>query len=138
MSIVTTGRTRHAGLPFRSVASGGQHGHGHDHVHGVIVPAVVRSREGVQAVAWSLGVLAVTAALQAVVFVLSRSVALFADLIHNGGDALTAIPLGIAFIRGRTSPHRTPHRAVHRHKVRRDHRNGWQNAFDNLAAALDS
>jgi cation diffusion facilitator family transporter len=31
------------------------------------------------------------------VFVLSGSVALLADLIHNGGDALTAVPLGIAF-----------------------------------------
>jgi cation diffusion facilitator family transporter len=51
----------------------------------------------VRAVAWSLAILAITAALQAVVFALSRSVALLADLIHNGGDALTAIPLGIAF-----------------------------------------
>jgi len=49
-------------------------------------------------VAWSLGILAVTAALQAVVFALSGSVALLADLIHNGGDALTAIPLAIAFL----------------------------------------
>jgi cation diffusion facilitator family transporter len=46
----------------------------------------------------SLGVLAITAALQAVVFAMSRSVALMADLIHNGGDALTAIPLAIAFL----------------------------------------
>jgi cation diffusion facilitator family transporter len=42
--------------------------------------------------------LAATAALQAVIFVLSDSVALLADLIHNGGDALTAIPLGAAFL----------------------------------------
>jgi cation diffusion facilitator family transporter len=46
----------------------------------------------------SLGLLGVTATLQAVVFALSGSVALLADLIHNGGDALTAIPLGIAFL----------------------------------------
>jgi cation diffusion facilitator family transporter len=45
----------------------------------------------------SLLVLAITALLQAAVFALSHSVALLADLIHNGGDALTAIPLGIAF-----------------------------------------
>ena len=51
-----------------------------------------------KAVGISLGVLGATAALQAVVFVLSGSVALLADLIHNGGDALTAIPLGIAFL----------------------------------------
>jgi Co/Zn/Cd efflux system component len=52
----------------------------------------------VRAVSISLAVLAITAALQAVVFVLSGSVALLADLIHNGGDALTAIPLAIAFL----------------------------------------
>ena len=42
--------------------------------------------------------LGLTAAAQAVVFVLSGSVALLADLIHNAGDALTAIPLGVAFV----------------------------------------
>ncbi len=42
--------------------------------------------------------LSVTAALQAIVFVASGSVALLADLIHNIGDAATAIPLGIAFL----------------------------------------
>ncbi|HEX3326153.1 MAG TPA: cation diffusion facilitator family transporter [Actinomycetota bacterium] len=45
----------------------------------------------------SLAVLALTAAVQVVIFVASGSVALLADLIHNSGDALTAIPLGIAF-----------------------------------------
>jgi cation diffusion facilitator family transporter len=49
-------------------------------------------------VALSLGILAATAALQALVFALSSSVALLADLIHNVGDALTAIPLGVAFV----------------------------------------
>jgi cation diffusion facilitator family transporter len=52
----------------------------------------------VRAVSFSLVVLAVTAALQAAVFVLSSSIALLADLVHNIGDALTAIPLGIAFL----------------------------------------
>jgi cation diffusion facilitator family transporter len=42
----------------------------------------------------------VTAGLQAIVFVTTGSVALLADLIHNGGDALTAIPLAIAFVVG--------------------------------------
>jgi cation diffusion facilitator family transporter len=46
----------------------------------------------------SLLVLALTAVGQAVVFVMSDSVALLADLVHNGGDALTAIPLGAAFL----------------------------------------
>ena len=50
-----------------------------------------------RAVAISLGVLGVTAVLQAIVFAASGSVALLADLIHNAGDALTAVPLGIAF-----------------------------------------
>ena len=46
----------------------------------------------------SLAVLGATAIAQAIVFVLSGSVALFADLIHNAGDALTAIPVGAAFL----------------------------------------
>src|SRR5256885_702168 len=50
------------------------------------------------AVSVSLLVLLVTAAAQAVVFVATGSVALLADLIHNFGDALTAVPLGIAFV----------------------------------------
>ena len=59
--------------------------------------SVKRSRAGVRAVALALLVLGVTAAAQALVFALSGSVALLADLIHNTGDAATAIPLGIAF-----------------------------------------
>jgi cation diffusion facilitator family transporter len=58
----------------------------------------VRSREGVRAVAWALALLGATAAVQALVYWLSDSVALLADLIHNGGDALTALPLGAAFL----------------------------------------
>jgi cation diffusion facilitator family transporter len=61
-------------------------------------PSITRSRAGLHAVSLSLFVLALTAGLQAVVFVLSGSVALLADLIHNAGDALTAVPLGIAFL----------------------------------------
>jgi cation diffusion facilitator family transporter len=56
------------------------------------------SRAGLRAVAWSLLVLLLTAAAQAAVFVVSGSVALLADLIHNVGDALTAVPLGVAFL----------------------------------------
>jgi cation diffusion facilitator family transporter len=51
----------------------------------------------VRAVSLSLAVLGATAAVQAVVFAASGSISLLADLIHNAGDALTAIPLGIAF-----------------------------------------
>ncbi|HXB65721.1 MAG TPA: cation diffusion facilitator family transporter [Solirubrobacteraceae bacterium] len=73
------------------------HGHEHGHSHGLVDESIKRSREGVRAVALALAILAITAAVQAVVFALSGSLALLADLIHNGGDALTAIPLGIAF-----------------------------------------
>ena len=60
-------------------------------------PSILRSREGVRTVAISLAVLAATAAVQTIIFVASGSIALLADLIHNFGDALTAVPLGIAF-----------------------------------------
>ncbi|MDX6707950.1 MAG: hypothetical protein QOI48_3796 [Solirubrobacteraceae bacterium] len=73
------------------------HDHGHGHSHGLVDESIKRSRAGVRAVALALLVLGVTAAAQAVVFALSNSVALLADLIHNAGDAATAIPLGIAF-----------------------------------------
>jgi cation diffusion facilitator family transporter len=59
--------------------------------------SIVRSRAGVKAVSISLGLLGVAAGIQALIFALSSSVALLADLIHNIGDALTALPLGIAF-----------------------------------------
>jgi cation diffusion facilitator family transporter len=51
----------------------------------------------VRAVALALLVLGLTAAAQAAIFLMTGSVALLADLIHNVGDAATAIPLGIAF-----------------------------------------
>jgi cation diffusion facilitator family transporter len=60
--------------------------------------SIKRSRAGVRAVLISLGVLGAAAVVQTLVFALSGSVALLADLIHNFGDALTAIPLGIAFV----------------------------------------
>jgi hypothetical protein len=56
-----------------------------------------RHREGLIAVGLSPLVLGATALAQAVIFVLSGSVALLADLIHNFGDAATAIPLAVAF-----------------------------------------
>ena len=72
-------------------------GHGHGHSHGPVDPAIVRSHAGLRAVAISLAVLTVTAVLQTVIYTRTLSVALLADLIHNFGDAATAIPLGIAF-----------------------------------------
>jgi cation diffusion facilitator family transporter len=82
--------------PFLSDADH-QHSSRH-HSHGLVDRSIVRSRAGVRAVAISLAVLGPTAAIQAVIFVFSDSVALLADLIHNAGDALTAVPLAIAFV----------------------------------------
>ncbi len=70
----------------------------HGHSHGLIDPSIKRSREGLRAVGLSLAVLGLTALAQVGVYTLTGSVALLADLIHNFGDAATAIPLGIAFL----------------------------------------
>lgn len=75
-----------------------EHGHVHGHSHGLVDRSIIRSREGVKAVALSLAVLGLTAAAQLAIFVFTGSVALLADLVHNFGDALTAVPLGIAFL----------------------------------------
>jgi cation diffusion facilitator family transporter len=91
----------------RTAILGGDYGHGaeatvramsdHGHSHGLVHGSIKRSRAGLRAVALSLAILGLTTAIQVVAYVLSGSVALLADLIHNGGDALTAVPLGIAF-----------------------------------------
>ncbi|HMA46146.1 MAG TPA: cation diffusion facilitator family transporter [Frankiaceae bacterium] len=99
-------------------------GHGHRHRRGLLgrlagafVPhrheatgrtdsALETSRRGLRALAVSFAVLAVTAALQAGVVVLSGSVALLGDTLHNLADALTAVPLAIAFTLGRRAPTR--------------------------------
>jgi len=81
----------------------GSHGHDraegadHGHSHGLTHDSIKRSREGIRAVSLSFAVLALAAVGQTVVFIASGSIALLADLIHNFGDALTAVPLGIAF-----------------------------------------
>jgi cation diffusion facilitator family transporter len=77
---------------------GDGHSHDHGHSHGLVHDSIKRSREGVRAVLISLGVLGVVAVVQTLIFAASGSVALLADLIHNFGDALTAVPLGIAFL----------------------------------------
>lgn len=81
-------------------AHGHDHGHGeaHAHSHGLVDRSIMRSREGIRAVGLSLVLLGVAAAVQAVIYVTTGSVALLADLIHNVGDALTAVPLAIAFL----------------------------------------
>jgi cation diffusion facilitator family transporter len=100
---VHSGPHRHLLRPRRSEALG--HGRGrhapaeasHGHTHGLVDDSIKRSRGGLHAVGLALLVLGLTAAAQTAVFVVSGSVALLADLIHNFGDASTAIPLGVAF-----------------------------------------
>jgi cation diffusion facilitator family transporter len=87
-------------------------GHDHHHHHHHVKPhshdsadkvdsALESSRIGIRALWVSLLALGVTAALQAVIVVVSGSVALLGDTTHNVADALTAVPLGIAFLLGR-------------------------------------
>ena len=75
---------------------GHSHGHSHDHTDKVD-DAQRDSAAGIRAVKISLVVLGITAVAQVVVVALSGSVALFADTVHNFSDALTAVPLWIAF-----------------------------------------
>ena len=77
----------------------GGHGHGgkHGHTHGVVDPTIATTARGIWAIKWSFVILAITASLQLAVVFATGSVALLADSIHNIGDAVTAIPLWIAF-----------------------------------------
>jgi len=74
--------------------------HSHDAADSVD-SALEASAEGIRAVKISLAVLGVTAIAQLVVVLITGSVALLADTIHNFSDALTAIPLWIAFVLSR-------------------------------------
>jgi len=71
-------------------------GHSHDHA-GSVDDALRDSAAGIRAVKISLVVLGITAAAQLAIVAVSGSVALFADTVHNFSDALTAVPLWIAF-----------------------------------------
>lgn len=110
-----------------------EHEHSHDHTHGpgghshptgirgffygLFVPhshdaadsiddALEASTAGVRALKISLFVLLGTTVLQLIIFIVSGSVALLADTIHNFSDALTAVPLWIAFVLARRSASR--------------------------------
>ena len=74
--------------------------HSHDHTDSVD-DALTSSEQGIRAVKISLVILGLTAVFQLIVVGFSGSVALAADTIHNFSDALTAIPLWIAFVLGR-------------------------------------
>jgi len=94
------GALAHAGGHGRDHGQGGAHGH----THGVVDPTIATTDRGIWAIKWSFIILAITAALQLAVVFASGSVALLADTIHNVGDAVTAIPLWIAFRLVRRTP----------------------------------
>jgi cation diffusion facilitator family transporter len=93
------------------------HGHGHGHsrwsrVRHAVKPhshdsadrvdnALETSKRGMRTLTWSFAALLVTALAQLAVVLISGSVALLGDTIHNFADALTALPIGIAFLLGR-------------------------------------
>ena len=109
----------HASTDDHAHDHGHDHGHSHEHptgikgfFHGLFVPhthdaadsmddALEASGHGIRAVQISLFILLGTTILQFIVVLFSGSVALLADTIHNFSDALTAVPLWIAFILGR-------------------------------------
>jgi len=83
------------------------HSHGEEgggHRHGGVDPSIATSERGLWALKWSLVVLGATAAFQVVIVIISGSVALLADTVHNVGDALSALPLAVAFILSRRPP----------------------------------
>ncbi|KTR39228.1 cobalt transporter [Curtobacterium oceanosedimentum] len=110
------------------------HGHDHDHDHtehehshphggvkgflyDLFVPhthdaadsiddAMEASTAGVRALKISLFLLLATTVLQAVIVAFTGSIALLADTIHNFADALTAVPLWVAFVLGRRAANR--------------------------------
>ena len=79
--------------------------HSHD-AAGKVDAAMEASREGMRALWISLAGLGLTAVIQALVAWWSGSVALLGDTLHNLADALTAVPLGIAFLLGRRPANR--------------------------------
>ncbi len=80
--------------------------HDHDHGGGHGESIIDSGSVGIRATKVSLVALGITAALQAIIVVFSGSVALLSDTLHNLADALTAIPLWIAFAVGRRRPTR--------------------------------
>ncbi len=95
---------------YEGAGQGHQHGSdegGHGHTHGVMDPTIATTTRGIWAIKWSFAVLFVAALVQAAIMAFSGSIALLADTIHNFGDAVTAIPLWVAFMLARRKPSRT-------------------------------
>ena len=76
----------------------------HGHSHGTIDATLFSTQKGLRAVMTSSIILFVGSLFQLLVVILSGSVSLLSDTIHNLGDAATAIPLSIAFILGKKKP----------------------------------
>ncbi len=74
-----------------------EHSGEHGHTHGAVDPSIITTERGIWAVKWSFIGLFPTAIIQLIIVLLTGSVALLADTIHNFGDAATTIPLWIAF-----------------------------------------
>jgi cation diffusion facilitator family transporter len=91
----------HAGAALEEHAHRDHEHSAHGHSHGVVDASITTSNRGIWAIKWSFVGLGITAVIQLAVVIASGSVALLADMIHNVGDAATAIPLGIAFLFGR-------------------------------------
>jgi cation diffusion facilitator family transporter len=95
-------------LGFGAHFDGHSHSHdgagGHGHTHGVVDASLTTTDKGIWAIKWSFIILAITAGLQLIVVIVSNSVALLADTIHNTADATTAIPLWVAFVLARRKP----------------------------------
>lgn len=83
------------------------HRHGsndHDHTHGIIDPIILTTQRGIWAIKWSYLGLMATALFQSGIVYLTGSMALLADTLHNFADALTALPLWLAFLLARRKP----------------------------------
>lgn len=111
LALAADGARRTYETRFTEEAHGHAHGShgdgaGHGHVHGIVDPEITMTARGLWAVKWSFIALFVTALVQLAVVILSNSIALMADMIHNFGDAATAIPLSIAFVFARRPPSR--------------------------------
>ena len=99
VTLTQKGKTQMHIVNFAEHTHDHDHSHAeHGHSHGLVDPSIVRSKDGVKAVSISLVVLLITALIQVLVFLSTHSVSLLVDLIHNFGDALTALPLAAAFL----------------------------------------
>jgi cation diffusion facilitator family transporter len=98
--------TPHDAHPAHGAGHHGPGHHLHGHAHGALDPTIAATARGVWALKWSFVGLMATAVFQVAIVLVSGSVALLADTIHNFADAATAIPLWIAFACARVRPSR--------------------------------